>query len=89
MENLICLGGKDINLKDVSHTDIVVAFKSKIVKCIETVTFGCKRSFEVTLMKFPGKTQNYRESQSYEMNYELFINTMAEMLTKYADELND
>lgn len=54
------------------------------------VQFHCQSlNYEDRIYKFPSKAKTAEEKQAQKMNYDYFIQTMTELVKKYASDMED
>ena len=73
----------------VSATDLIMSKKGyKAEELLKLFLEEAKRCY-CTSMRFPSRVASVREQQAQRQNYDLFVNTMAEMIKKYAPEITE
>lgn len=81
-----CRAVKKINM---SATDLIMYKKGYKPEELLTVFLEEAKRCYCTSMRFPSRVTSGREQQAQRQNYDLFVNTMAELIKKYAPELLD
>lgn len=73
----------------VSATDLIVSRKSyQPEQLLQLFLEETKRCY-CTSMLFPSRVASVRERQAQQQNYDYFVQTMAEMIKKYAPEITE
>lgn len=73
----------------VSATDLIMSRKSyQSEQLLQLFLEETKRCY-YTSMCFPSRVASVRERQAQQQNYDYFVQTMAEMIKKYAPEITE